>query len=528
MENLVKHQETNLLQALNVADNIVNKKYLTVLNDYPIVQARNDISSSEINKISRFYKLEQFVFDKSEDTRDKLVSVFQSVASVNASLVFIINSNKEKIDYYIGVKSFGKNPSQASDLLYKSLNGNFPGIVFSQYEGMKDKNAIVLSKKDLTELEASIFERGKNENTQKSVSAITGIAGLRAERSAEYRFIQGIERVADAMQGEQYTLMIIADPISNNNLLNLQRNYENLYSAIKPFETTDLTFGENESKSVTQSYSQSISEAINTSIANTLSTTDTTSVSNSKTSGGNLGIGFFGINKSVSTNTSESYSQTESETKTTGETHTVSDTNGFSDSETKGTSKSIQIKFENKAISEILKKIDLQLERLQAANDVGMWNVAAYAIADNEIDSKTVAASYQSVIRGENSGIESSSITTWKDENLINAKEYLRKLCHPLINFEGKEVQSSSLVTSKELAIHAGFPERSVAGFGVKNLASFGREVISETKNTRNIKLGQIYHMGKNYESPVNLDLNSLSGHAFITGSTGSKKKHNI
>jgi len=529
MENLVKRRETNLVNSLNVADNIVNKKYLTVLNDYPIVQARNDISSSEINKISRFYKLEQFVFDKSEDTRDKLVSVFQSVASVNASLVFIINSNKEKIDYYIGVKSFDKNPNQASDLLYKSLNGNFPGIVFSKYEGMKDKNAIVLSKKDLTELEANIFERGKNENTQKSVSAITGIAGLRAERSVEYRFIQGIERVADAMQGEQYTLMIIADPISNNNLLNLQRNYENLYSAIKPFETTDLTFGENESRSVTQSYSQSISETINTSIANALSTTDTTSVGDSKTFGGNLGICMIGgVNGSVSTNTGVSYSQTESETKTTGETHTVSDTKGFSDSETKGSSKSVQIKFENKAISEILKKIDLQLERLQAANDVGMWNVAAYAIADNEIDSKTVAASYQSIIRGENSGIESSSITTWRDENLINAKEYLRKLCHPLINFEGKEVQSSSLVTSKELAIHAGFPERSVAGFGVKNLASFGREVISETKNTRNIKLGQIYHMGKNYENPVNLDLNSLSGHAFITGSTGSGKSNTI
>ena len=37
MENLVKHKETDLLQALNIADNIVNKKYLTVLNDYPIV-----------------------------------------------------------------------------------------------------------------------------------------------------------------------------------------------------------------------------------------------------------------------------------------------------------------------------------------------------------------------------------------------------------------------------------------------------------------------------------------------------------
>lgn len=528
MLNLTKFEESDLLLNLDTADNIVNKKYLANLNRYPITPISEDIKGAELNKISRFYKLEQFVFDKSEDTRDKLVSVFQAVASVGASLVIIMDSKKDKINYYIGVKNFSGNLSQAHDVLYKSLSGNFPGIVFSKYENMQDKAAITLNKNDLMELEQDIFERSKQTSQAKSISVITGVAGLRAEKSSEQKFIQGLERVIDAMQGEKYTLMIIADPISNNDLLNFQRNYENLYSAIKPFETTDLTFGENESKSVTQSYSQSISEAINTSIANTLSTTDTTSVSNSETSGGNLGIGFFGVNKSVSTNTSESYSQTESETKTTGETHTVSDTNGFSDSETKGTSKSVQIKFENKAISEILKKIDLQLERLRAANDVGMWNVAAYAIADNEIDSKTVAASYQSVIRGENSGIESSSITTWKDENLINAKEYLRKLCHPLINFEGKEVQSSSLVTSKELAIHAGFPERSVAGFGVKNLASFGREVIGETKGGKSIRLGQIYHMGKSYESPVNLDINSLSGHTFITGSTGSGKSNTV
>jgi len=398
------------------------------------------------------------------------------------------------------------------------------------------------------ELEQDIFERSKQTSQAKSISVITGVAGLRAEKSSEQKFIQGLERVIDAMQGEKYTLMIIADPISNNDLLNFQRNYENLYSAIKPLGATDLTFGKNESRSIAQSYSQSISEAINTSITNTLGTTDTTSTSKSKTTGsshtvgggiyaGFMGAGFMGgaslnysysKNQSVTTGESQSYSQTQSEAETKGETHTTSDTRSISLAGTEGTSASFQLKFENKAISEILKKIDLQLERLQAANDVGMWNVAAYAIADNEIDSKTVAASYQSIIRGEDSGIESSSITTWKDENLINAKEYLRKLCHPLINFEGKEVQSSSLVTSKELAIHAGFPERSVAGFGVKNLASFGREVIGETKGGKSIRLGQIYHMGKSYESPVNLDINSLSGHTFITGSTGSGKSNTV
>lgn len=559
MLNLTVYQPDDLLHSLNVADEIVNKKYLANLNSYKIIPPAKHIMEAKLNKISRLYKLKQFVFDKSEDTRDKLVSVFQAIASTEASLVVIIDSDKNNISYYIGVKDFKKeDPGVSMDLLYKSLVGNFPGVVFDEYKKMKEV-AIPLDNTALEELQKDIFDRGDYSNQDKAISVVTGVAGLRAEKSSEQKFIQGLERVIDAMQGEKYTLMIIADPISNNNLLDLQRNYENLYSAIKPFEATDLAFGENESKSVTQSYSQSISEAINTSITNTLSTTNTTSVSNSETSGSNMsgagvgavlgagigaiagpigaGIGMglggalggsYSTNESTTTSTSESHSQTQSETKTTGETHTISDTKGFSDSDTKGASKSVQIKFENKAISTILKKIDLQLERLQAANDVGMWNVAAYAIADNEIDSKTVAASYQSIIRGENSGIESSSITTWKDKNLINAKEYLRKLCHPLINFEGKEVQSSSLVTSKELAIHAGFPERSVAGFGVKNLASFGREVISETKSGKSIKLGQIYHMGKSYGSPVNLDTNSLSGHVFITGSTGSGKSNTI
>ena len=552
MLNLTVHQLDKLLHSLNVADEIVNKKYLANLSNYKIIPPAKYIMEAKLNKISRLYKLKQFVFDKSEDTRDKLVSVFQAVASTEASLVVIIDSNKNNINYYIGVKDFKKeDPGVSMDLLYKSLAGNFPGVVFDEYKKMQEV-ATPLDNTALEELQKDIFDRGDYSNQDKAISVVTGVAGLRAEKSSEQKFIQGLERVIDAMQGEKYTLMIIADPISSNNLLDLQRNYENLYSAIKPFEAADLTFGENESKSVTQSYSQSIS----ISTTNTLNITNTTSVSNSKTSGSNIsgasigasigagigaalggpmgagiGMGLGGaLGGSYSMNDSETIGNVEGYGAVYGEAEgeVASENKGTSDSELKGTSRSVQRKFENKAISEILNKIDLQLERLQAANDVGMWNVAAYAIADNEIDSKTVAASYQSIIRGENSGIESSSITTWRDENLINAKEYLRKLCHPLINFEGKEVQSSSLVTSKELAIHAGFPERSVAGFGVKNLASFGREVISETEGGKSIKLGQIYHMGKSYESPVNLDLNSLSGHAFITGSTGSGKSNTI
>lgn len=551
MTNLTNYKENDLSLSLEMTDNIINKKYLANLEQYRVMPANDDIKNANLNKISRFYKLEQFVFDKKEDTRDKLISVFQAVASVGASLVFIIDSNKNKINYYIGVKNFNENVSQAHDVLYKSLNGNFPGIVFKKYEDMQNKAAITLSKNDLMELEKDIFERSKQTNQSKSISIVTGVAGLRAKNSSEFKFIQGLEKVIDAMQGEKYSLVIVADPISNDKLLNLKREYENLYSFIKPFESMELTFGENESVSASKSYSESISKAINTSITNTLSMTDTTSTSKSKTSGSNTNYARAGgisnifslfvnlvsdnkIASSYSKSESSTYSNSESHSKsygksfTNGETNTTSSTKGNSNTDTKGNSKSIQIKFENKVISEILKKIDLQLERLQNANDIGMWNVATYAIADNETDSKALAISYQSTIRGEKSSIENSSITTWKGENLENAKDYVRKFCHPLIKLENQEVQSSSFVTSKELAIQAGFPEKSVAGLGVKNLASFGREVISENKNGKNIELGKIYHMGKIYENSVNLDLNSLSSHTFITGATGSGKSNTI
>lgn len=539
MLDLIKTQG-DISLAIDRADSLINKKYLSNLSQYALKELPEELQALDLNKIARFYKLEQFVFSQNEDNRDKLASVFQAVASVGASLVFIIESNKRKINYYIGVKSPGKNLALAYDVLYKSLSGNFPGIVFQQYENMQGKNAIMIKKSDLEELERDIFERSKLANQERSISVVTGVAGLRAEKKGEQRFIQGIERVIDAMHGEKYALMIIADPISNDNFLNLKRSYENLYSDIKPLETMDINLGENSNYSLARSYSQSVSESINQSVTDTVGSTKTTSTStshsSSKSTSQSVSFGFlrtgtsFSQSESSSTthSRSESHAESQSQSQTTGSTHGTTDTRGISDTASQGVSQSVQLKFQNKVISEILKKIDLQLERLQKASDLGMWNVATYCIADNQTDSKALAAAYQSVIRGENSGLETSAITTWSDKNLQEAERYLKKLFHPLIDVEGSEVQSGSLVTSQELTIHAGFPERSVTGFGVKHLASFGREVMREHPIKRGIHLGDIYHMGRSYDSPVELDLNSLSGHTFITGSTGSGKSNTI
>jgi len=547
-------KKEHLIASMNKADIIVQKKYLAQLANYEVIPVAETIRNIELNKIARFYKLEQFVFDKTENTRDKLVSVFQSVAAVGASLVVLINSSGAEIDYYIGVRSIKKNPAEAHEILYKSLCANFPGISFKTYKDTAvptNYSQCILSKSDIEQVSEDVFAVNKlNAGQQKSIASITGIAGLRAEQETqEQKFVQGIEKVIDAMRGERYSLLLIAEPIPTSEVQTIKRGYENLYSAIKPFENTVLTYGENESESVTATYSHGITDTINHSITNTITQTEGRTYSTTHTESGTKGfsiglglggmippVGIFGnagFNKShtsgISSTEGTNSSRSNAYGTTEGTSKGVSETK--SDATTKGTgaSRTLQISFENKAVKKMMDTIDAQLERIDTAGSVGMWSCAAYCIADTPIVSEMAAAAYYSVIRGEDSYLETGAITQWSGSNLVQVADYLKKMLHPIVDVNGSEMPAASFISTKELAIHAGFPEKSVAGLPVRTVASFGREVVSSvTDNGINCKLGTVYHIGKEENKIVCLNTKSLASHTFITGSTGSGKSNTI
>ena len=547
-------KKEHLIASMNKADIIVQKKYLAQLANYEVIPVAETIRNIELNKIARFYKLEQFVFDKTENTRDKLVSVFQSVAAVGASLVVLINSSSTEIDYYIGVRSIKKNPAEAHEILYKSLCANFPGISFKTYKDTAvptNYSQCILSKSDIEQVSEDVFAVNKlNAGQQKSIASITGIAGLRAEQETqEQKFVQGIEKVIDAMRGERYSLLLIAEPIPTSEVQTIKRGYENLYSAIKPFENTVLTYGENESESVTATYSHGITDTINHSITNTITQTEGRTYSTTHTESGTKGfsiglglggmippVGIFGnagFNKShtsgISSTEGTNSSRSNAYGTTEGTSKGVSETK--SDATTKGTgaSRTLQISFENKAVKKMMDAIDAQLERIDTAGSVGMWSCAAYCIADTPIVSEMAAAAYYSVIRGEDSYLETGAITQWSGSNLVQVADYLKKMLHPIVDVNGSEMPAASFISTKELAIHAGFPEKSVAGLPVRTVASFGREVVSSvTDNGINCKLGTVYHIGKEENKIVCLNTKSLASHTFITGSTGSGKSNTI
>ena len=102
--------------------------------------------------------------------------------------------------------------------------------------------------------------------------------------------------------------------------------------------------------------------------------------------------------------------------------------------------------------------------------------------------------------------------------------------------YSSQIVSPTNMLTGNELPIILGLPKKSVNGVSVIEMAEFGRSVVYEKAPERTIEFGSIYHMGridgvdskkhddKGTRVPINLNL--LSSHCFITGSSGSGKSY--
>lgn len=569
IEIIEKNTEQNSLNdALQTADQILQKSYLSNLSKCEIVRlndfSKNHDLAQNLNSSVRFFDITKIVLNKNENMRDKLVTVFNAVWNTGSSILFQIKGTKEKVSISIGIKNPDgniENTALAQNVLRQSLSGNFPGTEIGQTL-------------DKTAFEKEILD---NFNANMSVSAVTDVAGLRSEEeSKEKQFMQGIEKLVDAMQGQEYTLFLIADAVSLEDLNANRRALENIYSNLVPLSESTYSLGQNESNtvghtigaSVTKTVSQSIAESVNhttgKSYTQTSGTTKTETVgtnesitdgtSTSKTKG--FSFAFFSISKnssrtrgfthSVTKGTSSSYSYSENqsysessnESDTTGETKTSgkSSSSGTNESDSTqhqtGESKNIQIKFENHTIKQMMKRIDKILERYDSCADFGMWNCALYCIAD-KTTSQVAANIFRSIVRGKNSALEASGITTWSSKETYDVMNSLRHMEHPRVKYGNLILTPGTLISSAELAIEAGLPNHSLPGFSVIECAEFGRTVSSYDdesgkQDDRKIHLGKIYHMHSEEELPVDLRVQSLASHTFITGSTGSGKSNTV
>jgi len=71
---------------------VVYKTYLDHLDEMEVVPCPEDLQKRDINSITRFFKIERFVYAKNENNRDKLISVFQAVSRCTGSVIMLSKS----------------------------------------------------------------------------------------------------------------------------------------------------------------------------------------------------------------------------------------------------------------------------------------------------------------------------------------------------------------------------------------------------------------------------------------------------
>jgi hypothetical protein len=259
----------------------------------------------------------------------------------------------------------------------------------------------------------------------------------------------------------------------------------------------------------------------------------------------NFGAKNLSKSETDSTNSSDSIARGESNTSSENRSNNKSESFGENNSETvsstlqSGSSKNFTITVQNKHIQEVLKRIDKQLERIETSESSGLWSVGTYFLAydtDNAI-AETAASIFRSIMQGEQSGVEISSINSWMNDGSKELVKYATLLTHPtfiydtVVDNKKVELTPTSMLSSKEVAMMIGLPRKSVPGLPVVDHISLSKEVVKLGDKTEGNKLslGCVFDQGKSLiGNHVELDVKSLTQHTFVTGSTGCGKSNTI
>lgn len=610
-----------LANQLTLADHLVYKKYLPELQSYSLVEPSEEMKKTlDVKTCIKLFQMKELTLKKGEDMLQKLSTVYHSSMALGCSLAVMIDvpADGAPADIYLGVR---QNPGRQSidnrdlaisgDALEKGMKSNFPG---SEVQELHQEEIDALLEDD----------NGSFGSAQSAIASVSCVAALRDKSKTEDKaFIQGIERFIDAMDGDAYTALFLAEPVTEETQAGIRNGYEELYSALSPFRKTTWSYTENESHAVMETFCSGTSDTV----------TDGTSSGFSDEQGRNTGFNFnagmnqgttntigqshavtrlrlpskrtmvgvaagasilalgavaasavfppagaaivsaastvgaavkagplFGavvpmvaghetngtawstarsIGKSLGFGMSRGYNtaHTDSSTVERSNAHSTNEQHSNGTTDTHGTVRTQQIEVCNKAVEELLTRIDEQIKRTKESEDYGCYSCAAYFLSSRPSKALLAANTYRSLMIGEGSSVESGAVNLWQDRASVTAmREYLKRFTHPVFARQLWENEADSLfytagtlVSGRELPMHLGLPTRSVHGLPIIEHAEFGRNVPDEAMPDEDkMNLGKIYHMGKEEAAGLILNRQAMASHTFITGSTGTGKSNAV
>lgn len=517
--NQIDIPEVSLEDGLEIFEDLLRKNYLSRLSGMEVAQIDEllPIQQDLIENV-RLYKITEMVYQKGENATDKFTTVFNTLASYPASVFLVLDSDGKTTDFYLGVRNCEKVESAKrstvtlGDTLKQTIIGQFPGV---KIEGEDRFQTEALSEKI---------------HKQKNVTTVSVIANSKSQKDqSNEQFVQGLEKLALAMQGRQYIGIIIAENKTPFEIQMMRRNYQNLYSNLTPYQKIQTTTNETRSTSRSQSFAEMNAKQKAVMIGNALATIGGMVV------GGAMGNKIDGVELVGGAMVGGQIAG-----QLGGLLNSLAPVEQISDSH----SESNTVTQENKTVTDLLELIDQAIKKTHEYDSYGMWNVAGYFLSNDMTEAEVAASNYRSLMNGEQSGREVSAINSWREEQGDNSYEtlttYLSRFAHPKFVYGSENgcvsTYATTQISGKELGIHLGLPRATVPGLPVIEHAEFGKEVSTyslfedkeEKKSEETIELGKVFDLGRVTDRKVKLDNKSLNMHTFITGSTGSGKSNTV
>ncbi|NME81603.1 ATP-binding protein [Clostridium sp. SM-530-WT-3G] len=494
------------------------------------------------------YHIEEVSFEDKAPRKEALENVLSAMKISGINFIYLILGDESGVHFYYGVakdlSSYENMELSINDIgkyiLEPSIKGNFRGSK-TKYVAPELKDRII-----------------DKINNMKYYSVLEGVPGSTKDSEK----FQCADRLVDVMLGDNFGFMIIAKPLTGSDINKIEKNLYKLYSQIAPLSKKSQQNGSSKntgsSKSTSKGTSKSNGKTYSEAKQSGGSKSEGLSNGTTKSTGTNSSSSSGSSSNSTSTGKSGSEGSSHSKTSSSGSTWSTSTTQGNSVNESinenvtegsntgESSSFSTTLEFVDKEAQDWIKYFDdVIIPRLDYGAGKGIFVTSSFLLSDNKASLKKLENTAMSLYSGETGNKVPLKVYSVINNNNSDTVKFLKNFQVPfgkvskdtndnelmarsaLSQFvnSNKEFYQGNWITTNELSMIAGLPQKEVVGLSLKEEVEFGLNFKSDIKEKDKIELGKLVQSG-NIIDKINvcIDKKNLDKHIFITGVTGSGK----
>ena len=474
------------------------------------------------------YCVEEITYEEDSPRLEALENVFACMARPGVNFVYLIRGNKTGVHFYFGFMRDYSLPEdrRATDsilqmaraFLRPSLEGNFRGSLIKEV----DKKESAAIQEDLV----------KSLSQKDHCCVMSGVPGMVQDK--ENQDFRGIDRLVDVMQGDDFGFMVLAKAIPQNAVRNICNNVFKVYEAFAPFVKVQTQEGGSKGTGAGTGEHHDQSKH------------------NDESKGGGTGR----THQHTDGKNGEHWSRNDTEGGSSQSNWQKSWGNGTSDgiSSHKDYSASkdwhVSRELTNKYAEDWVKYFDdVLIPRLDYGKGKGVFLVSTLLFGATVETVQKLSNAAKSIFSGDKANmvplttrmagpnerkhLEQLQLVNY-DYSVVEKKDAeLIPYCVALLSIRPGTI--ANWMTSRELALMAGLPQKEVIGLRLKEEVEFGLNVPSEKKRKKSgndnertegeIDLGKLVKSGNVCESvQIPLQKDQLDRHVFVAGVTGCGK----